>query len=851
MTSPATFERLEKEFPRHRQGVKSCVALLEEGVPAPFIARYRKQEVGGMPEGEIRALAYRLQHFEDLDRRRRSMLRILEAVPGSLSADAKEALERCPDLQALEDLYAPLKPKKIDEVEAALRKGLGPLADRIWAKDLGGKRLQEIAAEVAPAEPAEAALAGARRILIERLYEDPDWRRALRLELRENGTLVAEPGEAKGREAEKHAGYAGHREALRSIPSHRMLALRRAEREKALKVCVEIDDAKFLERVEAKLLEGLPEEPSGSEAREFLKGILRGAYPRLRDRCSSDVRVEVKERADEQAILVATKNVRHLLLAPPFGRRPVLGIDVGARTAFLAAVDPAGKPGGIQSSAVATDEEVEAFGAALRSLVEEKGIEGVTVGGGPRARVVLNKVRAALREFPRRVETVYWADSVAEHFAESPYGKSELPDLEKGARSAVFMARRFQDPLAELVKVEPKAFGIGQYQHDVGRFRLLQALAETVQSCVCRVGVDLNRASEPELRALPGFTPTLAKAVVEDRAKNGPFRSRLEIKRVPGLEGKVFHLAAAFLRLDSEESPLDATPVHPEQVPLAEKLAAAANLPLAQLVGNRRALGALDLNPLVAEGTSLETLRGVVELLAEGRRDPRGRFRPVSFRKDVQSVADLKEGMILEGVVSNVTNFGAFVDIGLEQDGLAHISELADRFVRLPHEVVQVGQVVSVRVLSVDGEKKRLSLSMREPRPERPPAKAAPAKAIPKARPRLAEKTPPKREPALVRAATSRRDGLGKAKERKGGRKKEREGGDTEKREARLQRQEDSRGIRGPSKNRRPEREAEPVGEHADAPSKAPRGPFVNNPFASFFKTQQKPEASEGAPGAS
>ena len=850
MTSPEVLERLEKEFPRHREGVKGCVALLGEGVPAPFISRYRKEEAGGMSEGEIRALAQRLQHLEDLERRRRSMLRTLEATPGLLQAEAREALGRCPDLQTLEDLYAPLRPRKVEEVEAAIQKGIGPLADRIWAKDLGAKTLRDLASETVPAEPADAALLGARRILVERLYDDSDWRRALRLELRESGTLVADPVEGRRKGAEKHAALAGHREAIRSIPSHRVLALRRAEREKALKLRVEIDDGRFLERMEARLLEGLPSEGPAAEVREFLRTVLREAYPRLLERCSSDVKAEVKERADEQAILVATKNLRHLLLAPPFGRRCALGIDVGARSAFLATADAEGRVGGIQAIPVATEEELGAFGASLLALVEEKGVEGIAVGGSPRARSILTRVREVLRSLPRRVEAVYFADAVAESYAESLWGKSELPDLEKGARSAVFLARRLQDPLAELVKVEPKAFGIGQYQHDVGRFRLLQALAETVQSCVCRVGVDPNRASEPQLQVLPGFTPALARALVEERARGGPFRSRLELKRVAGLDAKVFHLAAPFLRVESEESPLDATGVHPEQVPSAEKVAAAANLPLDQIVGNRKALAAVDLKALAGEGLSVEALQSVAELLAEGRRDPRGRFRPVSFRKDVQSLTDLKEGMVLEGVVSNVTNFGAFVDIGLEQDGLVHISELADRFVRLPHEVVRVGEIVSVRVLSVDGEKRRLSLSMREPRLERLPAEAAP-KADRVQGPAAPKPEAPKREPTFVRAATSRRDGLIRAKERKGGRRKERGPGDLEKREERLRWQEDRRSQRGGRRGHPAKTETEAIGGPAEAHApKGPRAPFLNNPFAAFFKSQPKPGPPEGAPGA-
>lgn len=882
--------------------------MLGEGVPIPFIARYRKHEAGGLSEGEIRAIAERLHSLEELDRRRKSILRSLEAVSGLLTPERKEAFERCPDLQTLEDLYAPIRPKKTEEVEQALAKGLDPLAQAILSKDLGGKTLAEKAAEFAGegkgAENAQAALDGAKKILMERLFDDPDWRRLLRLEMREQGVLHAEPLESKGKGSEKFAGLGGHKEPLRSIPSHRMLALRRAEREKAIKLRVEIDDAKFIAGMEAKILDGLPAEGGDAALRELLKALVADAYRHLKERCAADVRMEVKERADEQAIQVAVRNLRQVLLAPAFGGRPVLGVDVGARSAFIVFVDPDGKPTAPVSLPVASDEEKAAFFAALKALIAEKAIEGIVVGGSAQARPLFHKIRESLRGTEKAPEVVFCADEVADHFAGSDAGKAELPDLEKGARSAVFLARRLQDPLYELVKLEPKSIGTGQYQHDVGKARLAQALQDTVQSCVCRVGVDPNFASEILLRLVPGFSPELAKTMVEDRNRLGRYGSRDDLKRIAAFDAKAFYLASPFLRLPGSSQPLDGTAVHPEQIPLVEKLAATANLPVPELIGNRKALAAIDLTKLADETTPLHMWQNAIERLAEGNRDPRGRFRTPQLRQDIQSVADLREGMELEGIVSNVTNFGAFVDVGLEHDGLVHISELADRFVRLPHEIVRVGQIVTVRVLAMGEDKQRVSLSMRPPRREpmresRPVREGRESREGREGRGGRREPMREPKAPVLVRAATHRRDGLGKAKEERGrgrggkddkkrgaggggGRGGERGRGgprrgapgkpadateeviELEKLEKRAERREDRRskmkGARPATADGAVPASAEgaatvatvqaPAGEETPRPQPKevkkpkPAGDFVNNPFRSFFSGRDEAKSS-------
>lgn len=883
MISPETIERLSQEFPRAKDGVKGCCALLEEGVPAPFIARYRKDVVGGMNEAEIRALADRIRSLEELDRRRRSILRSLEAVPGLLTPERQQAFERCPDMQTLEDLYAPIRPKKNEEIEQALQKGLDPLAQSIWEKNLGGKKPLEKAAEFVDEAKgvanAEAALEGAKKILVEKLFDDPEWRRLLRLEIRERGVLHAEPLETKSKGAERFQGLTKHQEPLRSIPSHRMLALRRAEREKALKLRVEIEDAKFLESMEAKVLDGLPPEGE-TELLDLLKSVVHEAYRRLKERCSADVRLEVKERADDQSILVATRNLRQVLLAPAFGARPVLGIDVGARSAFVLAIDPDGKPSAPATLPVATEEEIAAFLAALKATIAEKSIEGIALGGSAQARVLLHKIRESLRSEEKAPEIVFYSDEIADHYAGSDVGKAEFPDLEKGARSAVFLGRRMQDPLYELVKIEPKSLGMGQYQHDVGKFRLTQALQETLQSCVCRVGVDPNFASETMLGLIPGITPALAKAIIEDRSRLGRYGSREDLKRIAAFEAKNFYLAAPFLRLPGSEQPLDGSSVHPEQIPAVEKLAAAAGIALGELIGNRQALAKLDLTKIADEAMPLTALQIAAERLAEGNRDPRGRFRSLQLRRDVQSVNDLREGMELEGIVSNVTNFGAFIDVGLEHDGLVHISEMADRFVRLPHEIVRVGQIVMVRVLALGENKQRVSLSMRAPRPQERPMRETSGRGGA----RQAREPREPKAPVIVRAATHRRDGLGKAKEERGrgGRgsrdEKKRGGGggrgdarggrrsatggkppvapeeqvqEIEKRESRVERREDRRKMRA-ARQATASGEAvavgaETAGSTATEASVQPTTPkedkkprvFENNPFKAFFNKRE------------
>lgn len=854
MSSPTTIERLAQEFPRHKDGVSACVAYLEEGLSAPFIARYRAGAVYGMQEGEIRELSARWKELEDLERRRRSILRTLESIAGLLDAQKKQELERCPDLQTLEDLYAPLRPAKTEEVQIAIHAGLGAFADWIVSNDHGGKSLIDKAAEYVNAskgvETAQAALDKAARILVERVFDDPHWRRLLRLEMRERGQLFAEVPQGKEKEAERFQNYVNHREALRSIPSHRMLALRRAEREKTLKLRVEIEETPFLEKMRAHYL-GLPEpiistppaaegetvpavEPATAvatvaktEIQEFWEKITAEAFRRLKERCSSDVRMEVKDRADDESISVATRNLRNLLMSPYLGNKKVLGVDTGVRTALCVYVDEHSAASEQKSFPIQTEEEITAFLQALESMLEEKGIQGIAIGGGSGARGLLQKLREKLRDREKRVDLAYWADEIADSYCKSDAAKKEFADWEKGYRAAVFHARRLQDPLAELVKVELRDLGVGQYSHDVGRFRLQQAMHEIVQSIVARVGANPNLASEYLLQYIPGLTLPLAKTIVEDRHKNGVFGARADLKRVSGVDGKVWEQAIAYLRWPSQSNPLDQTGVHPSQYSLAERIAIAANLPLAQAIGNRKALSGLDLGPLATEGVSLKDLDMIRDLLMAGSRDPRGHFRTFLFRRDIQSVNDLKEGMELEGVVTNVTNFGAFVDIGLEQDGLVHISELADRFVRAPHEIVRLGQIVKLRVLSIDLEKKKASLSMRPPKPEER-AKAAPVKREPPA-------------PRIVRAATHRRDGLGQEKEERG-KKKGKRGDRDNKDRKRSDRQGERGGGEGGARRghfKGKERSNEFVAQEAEGENETPRAPqkaFVNNPFQSFFQ---------------
>ena len=714
--------------------VENTVALFREGATVPFIARYRKERTGELDEVQVRLIEERLAYFGELEERKVTVLKSIDEQ-GKLTPELKTRIETTRQKTELEDLYLPYKPKRRTKATIARERGLEPLAGLIAAQELTTGTPEAAAAPFVDAAKevpdAAAALEGAGHILAERLAEDADARAVVRQLTWEQGLFVAKVAPDKAGTVSKFEMYYDYREPLKVIPSHRMLAMRRGEKEEVLRLLVETPEAEILLRLKGGLLRG------ASIFRPLLEKVAEDAYKRLiSPSIEVELRLEAKQRADEAAIAVFAENLRHLLLAPPAGGKRVLGVDPGLRTGSkLAAVDGTGRFLEHVTIYPHTGEgRVAPARKELLRLVQSHGIEMVAVGNGTAGREMELFVRDTLREVGLALPVVMVSEAGASVYSASEIARDEFPELDLTVRGAISIARRLQDPLAELVKVDPKSIGVGQYQHDVSQTALKKALDAVVESCVNFVGVDLNTASWALLAYVSGIGESLARAIVRHRDENGPFPSRKALLKVPRFGAKAFEQAAGFLRIRGGTYPLDGTAVHPESYPLVERMAADLGVSLAQLVADPTLATRIELKRYVSETVGLPTLRDILEELKKPGRDPRAAFEAVAFRDDVREIADLQEGMILPGTVTNVTAFGAFVDSGVHQDGLVHISHLANRFVKDPAEVVRVGERVRVKVLSVDVPRKRIALSIKEADPN---FSATPARP-----PRPAEKKP-------------------------------------------------------------------------------------------------------------
>jgi protein Tex len=697
--------------------VEATLALFGEGATLPFVARYRKEATGGLDEVQLRSVRDRASYLTELEARRAAVLESIDEQ-GKLDDALRRRIESASSKQELEDLYLPYKPKRRTRALMARERGLEPLANALWSGELDDAGAAARARSFVDAErgvaSAEDALQGARDILSERVAEDAALRGWVRDRTRREGQVASRV--AKGRdgapEAARFRDYFSFAQKATDIPSHRMLAIRRGEAEEVLLWSIEAPVDEIVAGLKARVA-------ARRRARGQLEQVAEDAYKRLiGPSIQTELRLELKERADAEAIDIFGRNLEQLLLTPPAGERSVLGIDPGFRTgAKVAAVSPTGA---VLATATLYLHQPDRFAAELRSLVERHRPSLIAIGNGTASRETQQAVRAAL-------DGVTWSggnggsppgvvlvnEAGASVYSASDVAREELPELDVSLRGAVSIARRLQDPLAELVKIDPKSIGVGQYQHDVDQPRLKSRLDEVVQVCVNRVGVELNTASAPLLSYVAGLGPTLARNIVEHRDRQGGLESRAQLRDVPRLGPKAFEQAAGFLRIRGAEHPLDRTAVHPERYRLVERMARDLGLPLAELVENEQAVGRIQLDRYVSDDVGRPTLEDIVgELLRPGR-DPRDAFEAPAFREDVTELKDLKEGMKLEGVVTNVVAFGAFVDIGVHQDGLVHVSQLANRFVRDPSEVVHVGQKVAVTVLSVDLERRRVGLSMK------------------------------------------------------------------------------------------------------------------------------------------
>jgi uncharacterized protein len=720
---------LAKELGIPARSVASVSELLQGGATVPFIARYRKEATGGLDEVQIRTIEERRAYLLELHDRRQSILSEINKQ-GKLTPELSKKILACQTKAELEDLYLPFKPKRRTRALIAIEKGLEPLAERIWTQPLEGNPRSEaerfVNLEKGVAD-IEAALAGARDICAERVSENADVRKFVREAFSARGVIRVQKAKEHLEAVTKFDAYASFEEPLAKIPSHRFLAIRRGEKEGFLKVELELPENLVPNVGRAVGVNG-----SSPWSRELTSAV-EDSYERLIvPGVRIDLRVELKLNSDRGAIQVFAQNLQELLLAAPYGSRPVLGIDPGQRTGCKCAV--VAETGALLEhdvfNLVQGDMAVARAKVTLIRLAKQHQVAAVAVGNGTHGRETEAFARETLAEQGlKHIIVVAVSEAGASIYSASDIAREEFPDLDLTVRGAVSIARRLQDPLAELVKIDPKSIGVGQYQHDVHQPFLVKKLDEVIESCVNQVGVELNTASAPLLSRVAGVGPTLAKRIVEHRSRRGTFSSRKALLEVAGLGPRTFEQAAGFLRVRGGEHPLDSSAVHPERYPLVEKMAVDLGVPMASLIGNAEAIARIDPGRYFSSDVGEFTVNDILLELKKPGRDPRSSFEPPRFRDDVRSIEDLKPGMILEGIVTNVTAFGAFVDIGVHQDGLVHVSKLSDRFIRDPSEVAHVGDRLQVRVMEVDLARKRISLSARKDEEIRPtkrdPAPAA------------------------------------------------------------------------------------------------------------------------------
>jgi uncharacterized protein len=699
------------------KGLIATIELLDEGGTVPFIARYRKEVTGNLDEVQILAIEEKLAYFRELLERKATVLAsILEQ--GKMTDELKAQIERTLEKSELEDLYLPFKPKRRTKATIAREKGFEPLAQYLWSQQSTGVPLDVYAATFG--DPAEA-LEGARHIVSEIIAEDATIRQSLRKIMFEEGIIASRRITDAPDEQEKFKMYYDYREPVKAIPSHRMLAMRRGETEGVLFFTIELDPMRPVSEISSRV------HRQTGDWTPHLTLAIEDAWKRLLNTSiQGETRLELKQKADADAIKVFRDNLENVLLAPPVGQLAVLGIDPGIRTGCkIAVVDETGK--------FLTHDVIYPFqpkndtaGAmkTLKSLVAKFGVKAIAIGNGTASRETESLVRDFLKAEGRTdLLNVVVNESGASIYSASDIARQEFPDLDLTVRGAISIARRLQDPLAELVKLDPKSIGVGQYQHDVDQRQLHKSLETVIESCVNRVGVDLNNASWALLRYVAGITERTAQKIVEFRNENGRFRSRVQLTAVPGVGPKTFEQAAGFLRIRGGENILDVTGVHPESYPVVEQIAMRLNVRVEELIREPQLLNKVE------RTAGAYTLNDILEELKKPGRDPREKFAAPGFKDDIREIADVKPGMKLEGVVTNVTKFGAFVDIGVHQDGLVHISELSNRYVQDPNEVVKVGQIVKVTVVSADTKTKRIALTMKSqqaappPRPPVPPAK--------------------------------------------------------------------------------------------------------------------------------
>ena len=724
--------QLAQELNINQAKADAAIKLLDEGATVPFIARYRKEQTGGLDDIQLRQLEERLGYLRELDKRRETILKSIEEQ-GKLSTLLKKSLIEATTKTALEDLYLPYKPKRRTKAQMAREAGLQPLAEALLNTPTLDPETTA-AAYVTHGESANnkddntrventtAALDGARQILMETFAEDAHLMGELREYLWKQGILSAHVAKGKEEEGKKFSDYFNYQENIQKIPSHRALALFRGRNEGVLhlNLDVNLEHSKPGEShpCEAKIAQAHQIMDQGRAADTWLLETVRWAWKiKIHSRLDVDLKLRLREAAEKEAIRVFSTNLIDLLLASPAGAKCTLGLDPGIRTGVkVAVVDKTGKI--LDTTTIYPhpprnqwDDSIE----TLNKLVKKHKVELVSIGNGTASRETDKLTADLMSRYPdNHLTKIMVSEAGASVYSASALASKELPDLDVSLRGAVSIARRLQDPLAELVKIEPKAIGVGQYQHDVNQTQLTRSLDASVEDCVNAVGVDLNMASAPLLSYVAGLNTTIAENIVTFRDENGAFTKRNQLKKIPRLGPKAFEQSAGFLRIPNAVNPLDASAVHPEAAGIVKDIARKNNKTLTDIIGNSSFIKSLNPSDYTTEKFGIPTVMDILSELEKPGRDPRPEFTTATFKDGVDSLSDLEPDMLLEGVVTNVTNFGAFVDIGVHQDGLVHISQLADTFVKDPHDVVKAGQVVKVRVQEIDISRKRIALSMKQ-----------------------------------------------------------------------------------------------------------------------------------------
>ena len=700
--------------------ILAAIQLLDDGNTIPFIARYRKEATGGLDDTQLRHFETRLIYLRELEDRRQTILKSIEEQ-GKLTDELRDKIQATQSKTELEDLYLPFKPKRRTKGQIAIEAGLEPLADLLWNEpktEPESTALDYVNAEKGVAD-VKSALDGARYILMERFAEDAGLLAKVRDYLSKNALIVSKVIEGKEAEGAKFQDYFDHQELLKNVPSHRALAMFRGRNEGILQLSLnadpEAEEGNRQSYCEEIIRDYLGVRFTGQPADKWREQVIAWTWKiKVALHLETELMATLREKAEDEAIDVFARNLTALLMAAPAGAKNTMGLDPGLRTGVkVAVVDNTGK-------LLATDTiyphtgQMERAMLSVFQLIKQHNVELIAIGNGTASRETERFAKDVIKEIKEhKPQTVVVSEAGASVYSASELAAQEFPDLDVSLRGAVSIARRLQDPLAELVKIEPKAIGVGQYQHDVNQSQLARKLDAVVEDCVNAVGVDLNTASVPLLARVAGMTKTIAQNIVTYRDENGRFDSREQLKKVPRLGPKAFEQCAGFMRIAAGNNPLDASGVHPEAYPVVEKILQATEQSIQDLMGNAGLVRQLDAKQFTDEQFGLPTVQDIFKELEKPGRDPRGEFKTATFAEGVEEITDLKAGMILEGTVTNVTNFGAFVDIGVHQDGLVHISSLSDKFVEDPHQVVKTGDVVKVKVLEVDVARRRIALTMR------------------------------------------------------------------------------------------------------------------------------------------